>query len=120
MLDYLLNAAVLGLLVEALAYALGLWSYPRAWLRIPNVLLVFGLVYGGLSWGLHGQGALVLFAAGALLGLAYELANDRWLKFWRFPGDPWTGLKGKPAVLGVGVAWGFVPLIITWVTPILS
>jgi hypothetical protein len=113
MLLYIVCAIALGVITEALAYALSLWWYQKAWLRIPNVLVMFGLVYGGLASVLAAQGFLVQFLAGATIGVAYEVANDRWLKLWYFPGDPWTFLSGQKAVLGVGLAWGAVPLIIT-------
>lgn len=114
MLPYILIALLLGTLTEALAYALSLWWYRNAWMRIPNVLIVFGLVFGALSWLTAQQSLLVQFVPGAVLGLAYEFANDRWLKIWHFPGDPWTWLTGRRAVIGVGLAWGFVPPLVVW------
>lgn len=120
MLPYILCAITLGILTEALAYALSLWWYRNAWMRIPNILLVFGLLYGGLSWVLASQGILLQFAAGAGLGLAYEVANDRWLRIWHFPGDPWAWLKGQPAVIGVGLAWGCVPPLVVWLVPVFA
>jgi hypothetical protein len=116
MLPYILCAIALGALTEALAYALGLWWYGKAWLRIPNVLLAFGLVCGGIAWALPGP--WLQFAAGAAFGLGYEVANDRWLKLWHFPGDPWTWLKGRPAVVGVGLSWGAVPPLVAWLVPV--
>ena len=114
MLSYILIAIVLGVMTEALAYALSLWWYRNAWMRIPNVLLVFGVIYGALSWATAQQSLLVQFIPGAAFGLCYEWINDRWLKIWHFPGDPWTWLKGRRAVISVGLAWGFVPPIVVW------
>lgn len=112
MLPYIVCAIALGVMTEALAYALSLWWYHKAWMRIPNVLVMFGLVYGGLAWVLASKGFLAQLLAGAVIGVAYEIANDRWLKLWHFPGDPWTFLSGQKAVIGVGLAWGLVPVLV--------
>lgn len=113
MLLYMLCAIALGVITEALAYALSLWWYHKAWMRIPNILVMFGVVYGGLAWALAAEGLLLMCLVGAGIGVAYEIANDRWLKHWYFPGDPWAFLTGQKAVIGVGLAWGAVPLLIT-------
>ena len=120
MLSYFIAAVLLGVITEALAYALSLWWYHKAWMRIPNILVVFGLVYGTLSWVTAPWGLLVGFACGAAIGLLYEWVNDRWLKIWHFPGDPWTWLRGRRAVIGVGLAWGFVPLIVILLEPLFA
>lgn len=110
----------MGAATEALAYTLMLWLYRAAWLRILNIVLVFGLIYGGLSWLLANQGVLAQFAAGAGFGLAYEIVNDRWLKAWYFTGGTLPWLSGQPAVIGVGLAWGFVPVIAVALTRMLT
>lgn len=111
MLTYCVICIALGSATEALAYALKLWLYRAAWLRILNIVLTFGLIFGGMSWLLAGHGVLAQFAAGAGFGLAYEIANDRWLKAWSFPGGTLPWLTGQPAVIGVGLTWGFVPVM---------
>lgn len=113
MLIYIVCAMGLGVVTEALAYALSLWWYHKAWMRLPNIIVMFGLVYGSLAWVMAAQSFLLQFLAGAAIGVAYELANDRWLKLWHFPGDPWTFLSGQKAVIGVGLAWGAVPLLVS-------
>lgn len=111
---------VMGIVTEALAYGLKLWLYRKASLRVLNIVLVFGLIYGGMSWLLADQGVLAQFVAGAGFGLAYEIVNDRWLKAWYFPGGTLTWLRGQPAVIGVGLAWGLVPVIAVALTRMLT
>lgn len=120
MLKYIASAIALGVATEALAYALSLWWYRKAWLRIPNILIMFGLVYGGLAYALAAKGLLLQFVAGAAIGVLYEVANERWLRFWHFPGDPWTALTGRRAVIGVGLAWGAVPVIVSGMVEVLA
>lgn len=114
MLPYIICAMILGLLTEAAAYALSLWWYRITWVRLINIGLVFGGVFGAASWLLADKGLLVQMAVGAALGLIIEIVNDRILKFWHFPGDPWTFLKGQPAVIGVGLSWALVPPLVVF------
>lgn len=110
-LMYFAICLTMGVATEACAYALKLWLYRKAWLRILNIVFTFGLIFGGMSWLLADQGTLVQFAAGAGFGIAYEIVNDRWLKAWFFPGGTLPWLSGQPAVIGVGLTWGFVPVM---------
>jgi hypothetical protein len=114
MLSYFWAAVFLGVLTEALAYALALWLYHVAWMRLFNVLVIFGVLFGGLAWLLAGQPWWQQMAVGAVIGTLIEVANDRFLKIWYFPGDPWTFLKGRTAVIGIGLSWALVPPIIGW------
>jgi hypothetical protein len=114
MLTYVLAGVTLGVLAEALAYALALWLYHIAWMRLFNVFLIFGLLFGYVSFALADKSIWLAMGAGALLGLVIEVLNDRWLKIWYFPGDPWAFFKGRPAVVGVGLSWALVPPIIGW------
>lgn len=112
MLPFILIAIALGVATEAVARVGGLWRYRNPWLPVANVVLVFGFVYGGITFALAGRWAW-LFVAGAAVGLAYEIANDRVLKAWTFTAERVPWLRGQVAVIGVGIAWGFVPLFIT-------
>jgi hypothetical protein len=114
MIKYITAAMFMGVMVEALAYALALWLYRIAWMRIVNVTLVFGLVFGGMAWMLRKEELWIQMAAGAVVGVLIEILNDSLLKIWHFPGDPWTFLKGRPAVIGVGLSWALVPPIVGW------
>ncbi len=79
-LGILLVCLALGAITETLSRALRLWRYPRAWLRVVSVVVVFGLVFGSLSSAVAQQAVLVRFAAGAVLGCLYEAANLLWLR----------------------------------------
>lgn len=102
----------LGVVTEALARLLRLWVY-QDWLTpVLNVLLMFGLAFGTLSWILVGHPVLAAFA-GAGVGIAYEYANHVVLRLWHFPNDRLLFLHGAPAlVIGVGLAWGAIPPVI--------
>lgn len=105
-------ALVLGVLAEALAWRLGLWLYNRPWVRVFNVMVTFGLIYGGLSYALADDGFGVQFLWGAALGLVNEAANDRWFRAWYFPGRSVPWLRGHRAVVVIGLLWGPVPAIV--------
>lgn len=105
-------ALALGVLSEALAWRLGLWLYNLPWVRVFNVLVTFGFIYGGLSYALADHGFGVQFLAGASLGLVNEAANDRWFRAWHFPGRSVPWLRGNTAVVVIGALWGLVPPIV--------
>ncbi len=112
-------ALVLGMVSEALAWRLGLWLYNRPWVRIFNVLVTFGLIYGGLSYALAEDGFGVQFLVGAALGLVNEAANERWFRAWYFPGRSVPWLRGNTAVVVIGLLWGLVPPIVVAVRSLL-
>jgi hypothetical protein len=106
---YFLVCLLMGAATETLAALLKLWRYRSPALLLNNIVVVFGLVFGGLLWLLQGQGLLLQFAAGAAFGLAYEAANFAFLNGWSFPGERLWLLQGRIALtVGVGLAWGFI------------
>lgn len=109
---YLLIAALLGVVSEALAWRLGLWLYNRPGVRVFNILVTFGLIYGGLGYGLAEQGFVMQFTVGAALGLVNEAVNDRYIRAWYFPGRSVPWLQGPAAVVVIGLLWGLVPPIV--------
>jgi hypothetical protein len=112
MLPYLLIGIALGVATEILARVAGLWRYRHPALPLANVALMFGVVHGGLAHALARHGWIWLFLVGAAIGVAYEIVNDRVLKAWTFPGTTLPWLRGQVAVIGVGLAWGLVPVMI--------
>jgi hypothetical protein len=108
----------LGVAIETVSLALGWWIYHPPWLRVVNVLLVFGIAFGWLASTLAAQPAWRRFAVGAAAGIGYETLNLLVLQAWSFPGDRLLLLHGPLAlVLGVGAAWGVVPLFAPLVAP---
>lgn len=107
----MLTCLLMGLVSEALAWRLGLWHYNLARVRIFNILITFGLVYGLLSYWLAERGFVLQFLVGAGLGLVNEAANDRLFRAWYFPGRSVPWLKGNTAVVVIGLCWGLVPPI---------
>ena len=112
-----LAALAIGVLVEASARVLGLWTYRSPVFLAINVVVVFGLLQGfGVGWLVGGREAMrgvfpVLFMVGAVLGILVEGLNEFWLHAWKWSPRPLLGIRrtiDKAAV--VGVAWGFAPL----------
>jgi len=102
----------LGAMTEAVSATLRLWLYDPPWLRVANVVLVFGVFFGWLSSVIAGRPGAQRFLVGAIVGIAYEAVNLSALHAWSFPQDRLLVLHGPVAlVLGVGVAWGLLPLV---------
>ena len=102
--------AVMAASAELIAARFALWVYPSAWRRAATALLS-GMLITGVSLGAQHLPVAGQFGAGAAFGVVYELLNLRVLKLWTFPDDRLWGLKGERAlVLGVGLAWGVVPV----------
>lgn len=106
---FFLVCFVIGVVTEAFAQWQQLWAYKKPITRVCNVLIVFTVLFGLISYYL--QNSLVLAVIlGAVWGVIYEIVNDRWAKGWDFLGNP-SWLKGEVAVWGVGLAWGAIPPI---------
>ncbi|NOQ41064.1 MAG: hypothetical protein GQ563_00990, partial [Desulfuromusa sp.] len=85
-----------------------------------NVLIMFGLVMGGLSLTVPSLGYLPVFIIATIIGYGYEQLNFSVLGWWDFPDDRFLAFKGKQAcAISVGIAWGFVPLIIDFLRTLL-
>ena len=108
-----LTAAAAGVAIEAIAAALDWWIYHPPWFRAVNILVVFTLIFGWLSSALVASPLWMRFGAGAAFGIAYEGLNLAVLHAWSFPDDRLLFLRGTPAlVLGVGLSWGLIPVLI--------
>lgn len=106
MLVFCLICFVMGVVTEAFAQWQKLWVYKHPMIRVCNVLFVFTLLFGAMSYYLH-DNLLLAVIAGVVWGLIYEVVNIRWFNGWSFPGNP-SWLKGNVAVYGIGVAWGVI------------
>jgi len=111
-LQIMLVCLVIGAVTEALSHWQKLWLYEPSWLRVANVLIVFGLFFGWLSTALADQSAFVRFATGAGVGIVYEAANLTLFRAWSFPEQQLVFLRGPVALaVGAGIPWGFIPLV---------
>lgn len=111
MLVYIGICMAMGVVTEWAAARLGLWRYRLPRVRIVNVIVTFGVVYGLLSYLLADGGVLWLFGVGAAVGLVNEAVNEYGFRAWYFPGRSVPWLKGSTAVVLIGLGWGLVPLI---------
>lgn len=112
---FMLVCFVIGVVTESFAQWQKLWAYKHPMIRVCNVLVVFTLLFGFMSYHLQNH-LLSAVLAGAVWGVVYEVVNDRWVKGWRFLGNP-RWLIGPVAVYGVGVAWGaIVPIAVLLIT----
>jgi nucleoside-diphosphate-sugar epimerase len=105
-------AALIGIVVEGLAYLAHWYAYTPGWLIVVAMFGFFGGVIGAISYLLAGRAAIAQFVAGAAAFLAVEIPNHLWLRLWHFSPallgdkDPWL----RAGVLAVPM--GLVPLII--------
>jgi hypothetical protein len=108
----ILIGMAIGVVAEIVARALRLWLYRHPLLVLLNIVVVYGLIMGGLASRLRPLGALFVFAAAAIIGLSYELANLQFLRFWRFPDERGDSSGARAAmVVVISLLWGLVPLL---------
>jgi hypothetical protein len=97
--------------MEAVSYALKLWSYNPEWLRIASVVVVFGIAFGWLSSAVAAQPIILQFSLGAVVGITYEAVNLLFLHLWSFRDNQLLFLHGRTAlILGAGIHWGLLPV----------
>ena len=82
----LLTCLGMTLAVETGAALVGAWTDRSQWHRIGNVI-VSGLGVGALSILVAAWAIPLRVAAGAGLGVSYEVLNLRLLHLWAFPDD---------------------------------
>jgi len=109
-------ALVVGILTEMIAKRAGWWEYETSATPVFNIFVMFGLIQGAFIAGLSGLSLPMQFLAGAAVGTAYEIANARLLHWWTFPSGRVLFLKGEAAIIaGIGLAWGFIPVMVSLV-----
>jgi len=102
----------IGAITELISHRLKLWTYNPPWLRIANVLIAFGLMFGWVASALAEKSMPLQFLVGAAVGVAYEAANLLFLHFWSFRDDRLLFFRGRLAlILGAGIPWGFLPVL---------
>jgi len=110
----------IGVLAELVARAFKLWIYRDAQTPVLNVFVVFGLIMGFIASRIRRLGIDGAFFVAFGIGLAYEIANFRLLKWWEFPGDRLGFIRGHTAIaVVIALLWGTVPVVIAATEPFL-
>src|SRR5438094_457328 len=109
MLPYVLIGMVFGLLTEVGARVFNLWVYRHPQTPLLNVIVVSGLVMGSIAALVPRYGMPLAFAAAFAVGLAYEVANLAFLRWWDFPGERMGFIRGHAAIVVIAsIGWGLV------------
>ncbi len=113
---FVLRCVVIGMLIgtatELVARTFHLWVYHQRWTPVLNVLIVFGLIMGTLASRIRPLGLPVVVGVAVGVGLVYEIANLRVLKWWYFPNERLAFIRGHAAiVLVLALLWGAVPVM---------
>ncbi len=113
MLRCMVIGIILGVAIELVARTFRLWIYHQLQTPILNVVVMFGLIMGGVASGARTLGLPLLVVIGFAIGLLYEIANLRILKWWYFPGERLAFVSGHTAIVVVlALLWGLVPAMI--------
>jgi hypothetical protein len=103
----------LGVVTELAARTLRLWIYHKAHTPVLNVIVMFGLIMGGLASRVRPLGLEVVVVIAFAIGLLYEVANLRVLKWWYFPSERLAFIRGHAAIVVVlALLWAAVPAVI--------
>ena len=116
MLRYIVIGMVIGVATELAARTLRLWIYRRAYTPVLNVIIMFGLIMGGLASRARPLGMAGIAGVAFGIGLLYEIANLRVLKWWYFPNERLAFVRGHTAIVVVlALLWAAVPPMIVGV-----
>ena len=113
MLRYVVIGMVIGVATELVARTFRLWIYHQAQTPVLNVIIIFGLIMGGLTSRMRTLGLEPAVGIAFGVGLLYEIANLRMLKWWYFPNERLLFIRGHAAIVVVlALLWGLVPVLI--------
>ena len=113
MLPYVVIGMVIGVAIELAARTFRLWVYDQQQTAVLNVIVMFGLVMGGLASRTRPLGLPVVIGIAFVIGLLYEVANLRVLKWWYFPDERLAFVRGHAAIVVIlAVLWAAVPAMI--------
>ncbi|MCX8072246.1 MAG: hypothetical protein N3C12_07335 [Candidatus Binatia bacterium] len=103
----------LGAVVEAVAWLFRLWEFRRPRFAFAAIVLMYGIVMGSLAAQVPRAGWLVTFVVAALVGLAVELWNLQFGRWWTFPDGRDDHSRHRAGMLLVlALLWGIAPLAI--------
>ena len=116
MLRYMVIGMAIGVVAELAARTFRLWIYHQRQTPVLNVIVMFGFIMGGLASRVRPLGMEVVIAAAFVIGLLYEIANLRVLKWWYFPDERLAFVRGHAAIVVVlSLMWAAVPPMIVGV-----
>jgi hypothetical protein len=112
-LHYMVIGMAIGIATELAARTFGFWIYNQRQTAVLNVIIVFGLIMGGLASRVRPLGLEVVTSIAFGIGLLYEIANLRVLKWWYFPNERLVFVRGHAAIVVVlALLWAAVPVMI--------
>lgn len=116
MLHYVVIGMAIGVATELAARTFHFWIYNHRQIAMLNVIIVFGLIMGGLATRVRPLGIEVVAGVAFGIGLLYEIANLRVLKWWYFPNERLAFVRGHAAIVVVlALLWAAVPVMIVGV-----
>jgi len=113
-LHYMVIGMAIGVVTELAARTFRLWIYNQRQTAVLNVIIMFGLIMGGLASRVRPPlGIEVVTGIAFGVGLLYEIANIRVLKWWYFPNERLAFIRGHAAIVVVlALLWAAVPAMI--------
>ena len=113
MLHYMVIGMAIGVVTELAARTFRLWIYNQRQTAVLNVIIVFGVIMGGLASRVRPLGIVVVVGSAFGIGLLYEIANIRLLKWWYFPDERLAFIRGHAAIVVLlALLWAAVPVTI--------
>lgn len=117
--QFVLMGMAIGIVAEIAANKLHFWRYKSPSMPLINIIFMFGCIEGSIAY--FASTALIQFVIAATLGTLYEIANLKSLHWWVFPDNKMGPIKGIiPIFVVLAVAWGSVPIIITYVMGLIN
>lgn len=110
---YVVIGMLIGVATELVARTFRLWTYRQSRTPVLNVIIMFGVIMGGLTSRARFLGLEAVIGIAFGVGLLYEVANLRVLKWWSFPNQRLWFIRGHAAIVVVlALLWALVPVMI--------
>lgn len=113
LLQKILLSAVVGAVVETIAWSMQWWIFDPSWLFIPWSFIWEGLFFGTLAFLIRKRPLATQFLVSAAAGGAGEVLSAWFIPFWVFPDNKLLVFEGLPAiVVTLTILWGaYCPLV---------
>ncbi len=113
---------IIGLIVEWVAYKNSLWKYQKPAYLLFNIIFVFSFIQGGIAFlcvfgvdSINASRIIMFSLVGSVIGVLYEVCNEYGFRLFYFGSNFIRRCGKRNLILGVGVAWGGVPFISSFV-----